>query len=89
MYSRRRLASGPSDGLYELHIENNGDADEGITVQFRFTKASAATALKGGGRAERIPLISSGVTSGLNPAALNARETFTIDMVRSRRRAAA
>ncbi len=76
------------NGLYEIHIDNNGDAVEDITFQFRFTNTSKATALTVGGKAVKIPLINSGVLSGVNPAALNVRETFTIDVVRGGRRTA-
>jgi hypothetical protein len=77
-----------SEGLYEIHIDNNGDAVEDITFQFRFTNASKATALTVGGKAVKIPLINSGVVTGVNPATLNVRETFTIDVVRGGRRTA-
>ena len=76
------------DALYEIHIDNNGDAVENITFQFRFSNASKATALTVGGKAVKIPLINSGVISGVNPAALNVRETFTIDVLRDGRRTA-
>jgi len=74
------------EGLYEIHIDNNGDAVEDLTFQFRFTNTSKATALTIGGKAVKIPLINSGVIAGVNPAALNVRETFTIDVVRGGRR---
>ena len=74
------------DGLYEIHIDNNGDAVEDITFQFRFTNTSKATALTVGGKAVKIPLINSGVIAGVNPAALNVRETFTLNVVRGGRR---
>ena len=76
------------DALYEVHIDNNGDAAEDITFQFRFTNTSKATALTVGGKAVKIPLINSGTIAGVNPAALNVRETFTIDVVRGGRRTA-
>jgi hypothetical protein len=76
------------DGLYEIHIDNNGDAVEDITFQFRFTNTSKATALTVGGKAVKIPLINSGVIAGVNPAALNVRETFTVDVLRGGRRTA-
>ncbi len=76
------------EGLYEIHIDNNGDAVEDITFQFRFTNTSKATALTVGTKSVKIPLINSGVISGVNPAALNVRETFTIDVVRAGRRTA-
>ena len=77
-----------ADGLYEIHIDNNGDAVEDLSFQFRFTNTSKATALTVGGKAVKIPLINSGVIAGVNPAALNVRESFTIDVVRSGRRSA-
>ncbi len=76
------------EALYEIHIDNNGDASEDITFQFRFNNTSKATALTVGGKSVKIPLINSGVISGVNPAALNVRETFTIDVLRNGRRTA-
>ncbi len=76
------------EGLYEVHIDNNGDAVEDITFQFRFSNTSKATALTVGGKSVKIPLINSGVISGVNPAALNVRETFTIDVLRGGKRTA-
>ena len=76
------------EGLYEIHIDNNGDAVEDITFQFRFSNTSKATALTVGGKAVKIPLINSGVIAGVNPAALNVRETYTIDVLRGGRRTA-
>ena len=76
------------DALYEIHINNKGDAVENITFQFRFSNVSKATPLTVGGKAVKIPLINSGVISGVNPAALNVRETFTIDVLRDGRRTA-
>jgi Domain of unknown function (DUF4331) len=74
------------DALYEIHIDNNGDAVEDITFQFRFNNTSKATALTVGGKSVKIPLINSGVIAGVNPAALNVRETFTLEVVRGGRR---
>ena len=74
------------NGLYEIHIDNVGDGVEKLTFQFRFTNTSKATALTVGGKAVKIPLINSGTITGVNPASLNVRETFTIDLVRGTRR---
>lgn len=74
------------NALYEIHIDNNGDAVEDLTFQFRFKNTSKAGALTVGGKSVKIPLINSGPISGVNPAALNVRETFTIDVVRDGRR---
>ena len=74
------------NALYEIHIDNNGDAIEDLTFQFRFKTTSKAAALTVGGKAVKIPLINSGPITGVNPATLNVRETFTVDVVRGARR---
>ena len=71
---------------YEVHFDNNGDGVEDISFQFRFQNTSKATALNVGGKAVKIPLINSGQISSVNPASLNVRETFTVDVVRGTRR---
>jgi hypothetical protein len=74
------------DALYEIHVDNNGDGVEDLTFQFKFKNTSKAAALSVGGKAVKIPLINSGPISAVNPATLNVRETFTIDVVRGKRR---
>ena len=74
------------NALYEIHIDNNGDADDDLTFQFRFKNTSKGGALNVGGKQVKIPLINSGPISGVNPATLNVRETFTIDLIRGKRR---
>ena len=75
------------NALYEINIDTNGDAKEDVTFQFRFKSTSKSTPLTVGGKQIKIPLINSGVISGVNPAALNVRETYTVDIVRGGRRA--
>ena len=74
------------NALYEIHVDNNGDAKEDITFQFRFKNTSKRKALLVGGKSVLIPLINSSTISGINPASLNVRETYTIDMVKGNRR---
>ncbi len=74
------------NALYEIHFDNVGDGKEHITFQFRFTNTSKKTALTVGGKSVLIPLINSGPITGVNSAALNVRETYTIDIVRGDRR---
>ncbi len=74
------------NALYEIHLDNNGDSEEDISFQFRFKNTSKGGALTVGGKSVKIPLINSGPISGVNPATLNVRETFTVDMVRGKRR---
>ncbi|MBA2674747.1 DUF4331 domain-containing protein [Ramlibacter sp.] len=77
------------NAMYEIHIDNNGDAVEDLTFQFRFTSTLKNAALSVGGKSTKIPLINSGPITGVNPASLNVRETYTIDLVRGNRRAGA
>ena len=74
------------NALYEIHFDNVGDAKEHITFQFRFKSTSKRTALNVGGKQILIPLINSGTVSGVNPATLNVRETYSITMVTGDRR---
>ena len=74
------------NGLYEIHVDNVGDAKEHLTFQFRFKNSSKQQALNVGGKQVKIPLINSGIISAVNDAKLNVRETYTVDLVRGDRR---
>lgn len=76
------------DAVYEIHVDNNGDAVEDITFQFRFTTTVQGIALDIDGESVPIPLKQAG---GVGPAAtdngnLNVTETYTVDLVRGDRR---
>jgi Domain of unknown function (DUF4331) len=78
------------NALYEIHVDNNGDAKEDITFQFRFNN-TLANAGKGvelniGGKMVAIPLTQAGGITNVNDANSNVRETFTVNMVRGDRR---
>lgn len=75
-----------ANALYEIEVDNNGDGKEDVTFQLRFTNTSKKTALTVGGKSVAIPLMYSGPISGVNPASLNVRETYTVDMVKGDRR---
>lgn len=75
------------NGLYEIHVDNVGDAKEHLTFQFRFKNTSKKLALKVGDKNVLIPLINSGTISAAdNDPNLNVRETYTVDLVRGNRR---
>ncbi|ALV07188.1 DUF4331 domain-containing protein [Roseateles depolymerans] len=74
------------NALYEIHVDNNGDAKEDITFQFRFKNTLKSTALTIGDKSVPIPLIQSGTVSDPRAASLNLNETFTVDVVRGDRR---
>jgi Domain of unknown function (DUF4331) len=82
------------NALYEIHIDNNGDAKEDISFQFR-AKNTLKNGTKGieldiGGTMVAIPLIQAGQLTGANAErnspVLNLNESFTVDIVRGDRR---
>ncbi len=75
------------DALYEIHVDNDGDAKEDITFQFRFKNTNKDTQLDIGGKKVSIPLvINGGAIDGVNAGGANVRETFTVNVVRGNRR---
>ncbi len=74
------------NALYEIHLDNNGDAKEDITFQFRFQNKFNNVTLPIGGKNVSIPLTQAGQVSAPNAATLNVNETFTVDVVRGDRR---
>jgi hypothetical protein len=75
------------NALYEIHIDNDGDAREDITFQFRFRNNLKSIALPIGNKSVAIPLIQAGQVTGPNATLLNLNESFSVDVVRGDRRA--
>ena len=78
------------NALYEIHLDNNGDAKEDITFQFRFNNKLDGVALDIGTAKVAIPLIQykTGI-SALNDSGLNLHETYGVKVVRGNRRSGA
>ncbi len=84
------------DAIYEIHVDNNGDANEDLTFQFDFDSALAATgnglALmvgpNGSQRSVAVPLANIGaITAGATfDADQNVQETYTVKVIRGDRR---
>jgi hypothetical protein len=74
------------NALYEIHIDNDGDAREDITFQFRFSNELKGVKLPIGDKMVAIPLIQAGQVSVPNAAALNVNEKYTVEIVRGDRR---
>ncbi len=72
--------------LYEIHIDNDGDAREDITFQFRFRNEYQPIALPIGGQQVDIPLRQAGMISQVNDPNSTVRETFTVNVMRGDRR---
>jgi len=75
------------DALYEIHIDNDGDAVEDLSFQFRFQNTLRDIQLPISGRPVSIPLVQAGGISAPNQPTSNLRETFTLSVVRGDRRA--
>lgn len=78
-----------SDALYEIHVDNDGDAVEDISFQFQFSKE-----LGNGGAGIAIndiavPQKNIGPVSTSDDSALNFKESYTISMVNGDRRTGA
>lgn len=75
------------DALYEIHVDNNGDAKEDLSFQFRFTNTVKDAQFTVGGKKVSIPLvINGGAIADVNAAGTNVRETYTVNVVRGDRR---
>ena len=74
------------DAIYEIHIDNDGDAREDLTFQFKFKQTSKDISLPIGGKSVAIPLRYSGAVTDVNPPTLNQSESFTVTMIRGARR---
>jgi hypothetical protein len=78
------------NALYEIHIDNNGDAKEDLTFQFRFKNKLAGdgkgVALTVGGKSVNIPLVQAGAVSNVKDANLQLNESYTLTVVRGDRR---
>ncbi len=76
------------NALYEIHIDNNGDAKEDLTFQFRFNNTTRDLSLPIGGKNIAVPLFNiGGITGGAGDAnTLNVEETYSLTVARNGRR---
>ena len=81
------------DALYEIHIDNDGDAVENLTYSFRFTNslrnANGGITLNIGGKDLPIPLRAVGPISAPEDANQNELENYTITQITGDRRTGA
>jgi len=75
--------------LYDIKVDNNGDAKADLTYRFRFQNRSKDLALQvgaeGAQRTVAVPLINVGPIAADDTSALNRIETFTVELVRGER----
>src|SRR5215470_1203412 len=76
--------------LYEIHVDNDGDAKEDLTFQFRFTNRlgnnNNGVKLGIGGSQVAVPLKNVGPVSANDSSLLNFNESYTLTLVRGDRR---
>ena len=79
------------DALYEIHIDNNGDAVEDVTFQFDFKQTLNSIEIDSDGNPSTpnvaIPLSNAGDAS--NPANVQTSESYGVTMVKGDRRSGA
>ena len=78
------------NALYEIHLDNNGDAKEDLSFQFRFTNtlanAGRGIELPAGKKNVAIPLIQAGPVANVADANLNVAQTYSVIMMKGDRR---
>lgn len=78
------------NALYEIHLDNNGDAKEDLTFQFRFNNTlangGAGVKIPVGTESVAIPLSQAGTVANLADGNLNVAETYSLKVVRGDRR---
>jgi len=79
------------DGVYEIHVDNDGDAVEDLTFQFRFQNRYKGLTVPSGGQDIEVPLINIGPIGPArgDTANLNLIETYSVDLIRGDRRTGA
>ncbi len=94
-YPDQSPGSGPNyftmdpNAVYEIHIDNDGDAVEDLTYSFRFTnalKGGTGIALNVGGKNVTIPLRAIGPITSADDPDLNEKETYTLTQISGNRR---
>ena len=77
------------DALYEIHIDNNGDAVEDLTYQFKFSNTlvnDRGVTLNVGGKDVPIALRAVGPITNATSPTLGERESFTVTQISGDRR---
>ncbi len=74
-----------TNGIYEIHVDNSGDALPDITFQFQFSETQRHIALPigppGSQVTNEIPLVIAGQITATNNAYLNVLETYTVKVI--------
>jgi len=75
------------NAIYEIHIDNNGDAVEDITFQFQFNNEYKNLSVPTGAASDTpVPLSNIGPFSAGDTGTLNVEQTYTVKMITGDRR---
>lgn len=78
------------DAVYEIHVDNSGDAVEDLTFQFRFENLNRGVNLvigpTGNQRTNQIPLLAAGPITAASQGALAVDQRYTLNIIRGKRR---
>ncbi len=80
------------DAIYEIHVDNNGDAVEDLTYQFKFEnklKDDVGYVLNAGGKDLPIALRAAGQINSINPPVQAETEGYSLTLVTGDRRSGA
>lgn len=71
------------NAVYDINIDNNGDAKPDLTFRFKFTTTYKNIAVPSGNQNTAIPLINAGQISANDQSALNRVETYTVTEIKN------
>ncbi len=81
------------EAVYEIHVDNTGDAIEDLTFQFKFNNTLRNIALPigpdGNRRTNSVPVLAVGRISAGNNGALNLDQTYSLNLITGPRRTGA
>lgn len=77
-----------TQALYEIHIDNNGDASEDLTFQFKFSDVAANLTVPVGDKQIAVPLKNIGQIGPdkADTSAVSVRQTYEVTLIRGDRR---
>ena len=71
--------------VYEINIDNDGDAREDIVFQFQFQNTLEDISLQVGSETVSVPLINVGTITAQNTSNLNITETYTLQVYKDKK----
>ena len=78
------------EAVYEIHVDNTGDAIEDLTFQFKFTNTPRNISLPigpdGNRRTNSVPVLAVGRITAGNNGALNLDQTYSLNLITGPRR---